>query len=135
MNETVGYWHVPVKQGISNLVMVFQVESKRTVKNPNFDFGLSYHSGAYLNRLQLSETTGAVKAGPLLARQEGGRSMTLLEDDSTVKIENVEFGTNVKGAGVLTLIPKRGIAQASRYIRSETSARHSYPYCRRAAIF
>ncbi len=87
MNETVGYWHVPVEQGISNLVMVFQVEPKRTVKNPNFDFSLPYHSGAYLNRLQLSGTTGTVKAGPFLARQEGGRSITLLEDDSRIRLE------------------------------------------------
>lgn len=126
MAEKVPYWHVPVDIGVPTFVMTFEVEPKRVVKNPNFDFGSPYHNGAYLNRLQLSNEHGKAIRGPLLARQEGGRSITLDEEDSNVSIGDTEFATNIKGAGAFMLLPKRSTEWASRYINSKSEEMKSY---------
>ena len=100
MGVKIPYWNL---QGDKNqyFLMEYGIIPKRVIENPHFKDISPYSKRAFVSRLQVPQRLRNEVSGPLLARQEGGRTMTFAEEDSIVRINESEFSINVKGSGML----------------------------------
>lgn len=82
----------------------YQMQPDKITKNPLIDINSKYVDYAYISSSQIANTDGRSYKGPFLARPEGGRSLTITDEDSLFTVGNNEFRVNVKGAGTTMIV-------------------------------
>ncbi len=95
MGEITPYWFV--RKVNTYLTKEYLVAPERVFKNQNFSFNSPYLENAYINAVQIPKRP--VKQKSIATRQEGGRSLTIENEDALFKADKNEWRLNIKGAG------------------------------------
>ncbi len=102
MKESTDYWKVDFGHAISPpYVVEHMVEPDEVTMNPKFNYDSYYFTHAYISGFQSGKLSKRIVGGPVLARVEGGRSLTIAEEDSIFRVGDTNFSVNVKGAGAI----------------------------------